>query len=135
MFLKFSLMTLVFPWNVDWRASLLHTQLLIQLYRGSTVITAIVIWQDMAGYRRAYMEVFVIMIQSIFHLKSQRQRTLRLLFEDCRFIYLHSLMRSTSSVPESGFTFGGSDGKARVIAQINNKFINVSIKCFRSSSG
>ena len=40
------------------------------------------------------MEVFVIMIQSIFHLKSQRQRTLRLLFEDCRFIYLHSLMRS-----------------------------------------
>ena len=43
---------------------------------------------------RVYMEVFVIMIQSIFHLKSQRQRTLRLLFEDCRFIYLHSLMRS-----------------------------------------
>ena len=40
------------------------------------------------------MEVFVIMIQSIFHLKSQRQRTLRLLFEDCRFIYFHSLMKS-----------------------------------------
>ena len=40
------------------------------------------------------MEVFVIMIQSIFHPKSQRKRTLRLLFEDCRFIYLHSLMRS-----------------------------------------
>ena len=40
------------------------------------------------------MEVFVIMIQSIFHLKSQRQRTLRLLLEDWRFIYLHSLMRS-----------------------------------------
>ena len=43
---------------------------------------------------RVDMEVFVIMIQSIFHLKSQRQRTLRLLFEDCRFIYFHSLMKS-----------------------------------------
>ena len=38
--------------------------------------------------------VFVIMIQRIFHLKSQHQRTLRLLFEDCRFIYFHSLMKS-----------------------------------------
>ena len=38
-------------------------------------------------------------------------------------------------VPESEFTFGGSDGKARVIAQINNKFIDVLIKCSRSSSG
>ena len=38
--------------------------------------------------------VFVIIIQRIFHLKSQHQRTLRLLFEDCRFIYFHSLMKS-----------------------------------------
>ena len=47
------------------------------------------------------MEVFVIMIQSIFHLKSQRQRTLRLLFEDCRFIYFHSLMKS-AFLPSKG---------------------------------
>ena len=47
------------------------------------------------------MEVFVIMIQSIFHLKSQRQRTLRLLFEDCRFIYFHSLTRS-AFLPSKG---------------------------------
>ena len=32
---------------------------------------------------------------TFFHLKSQRQRTLRLLLEDCRFIYFHSLMKST----------------------------------------
>ena len=31
---------------------------------------------------------------AFFHLESQRQRTLRLLFEDCRFIYFHSLMKS-----------------------------------------
>ena len=31
---------------------------------------------------------------AFFHLKSQRQRTLRLLFEDCRFIYFHSFMKS-----------------------------------------
>ena len=43
------------------------------------------------------MEVFVIMIQSIFYLKSQRQHTLRLLFED----YLHSLMRS-NFLPRKG---------------------------------
>ena len=30
--------------------------------------------------------------------------------------------KTLGGVPESGFTFGGSDGKARVIAQINNKF-------------
>ena len=43
--------------------------------------------------------------------------------------------KTLGGVPESGFTFGGSDGKARVIAQINNKFIDVLIKCSRSSSG
>ena len=50
----------------------------------------------MASYigARTYGSFCNHMIQSIFHLKSQRQRTLRLLFEDCRFIYLHSLMRS-----------------------------------------
>ena len=31
---------------------------------------------------------------AFFHLKSQSQRTLRLLFEDCRFIYVYSLMKS-----------------------------------------
>ena len=50
------------------------------------------------------MEVFVTMIQSIFHLKSQRQRTLQLLFEDCRFIYLHSLMRS-DFLPRKGLLY------------------------------
>ena len=30
---------------------------------------------------------------AFFHLKSQHQRTLRLLFEDCRLIYFHSLMK------------------------------------------
>ena len=38
----------------------------------------------------------------LFHLKSQRQRTLRLLFEDCRFIYFHSLKRS-AFFPEKGY--------------------------------
>ena len=45
--------------------------------------------------------VFVIIIQRIFRLKSQRQRTLRLLFEDCRFIYFHSLMKS-AFLPSKG---------------------------------
>ena len=33
------------------------------------------------------------MIQRIFHLKSERQRTLRLLFGDCRHNYFHSLTK------------------------------------------
>ena len=41
------------------------------------------------------------MIQRIFHLKSQHQRTLRLLFEDCRLIYFHSLMKS-AFLPSEG---------------------------------
>ena len=36
-----------------------------------------------------------------FHLKSQRQHTLRMLFEDCRFIYFHSLMKS-AFLPSKG---------------------------------
>ena len=31
---------------------------------------------------------------AFFHLKSKRQRTLQLLFGDCRFIYFHSIMKS-----------------------------------------
>ena len=46
-----------------------------------------------------------LLLQSWFnafiHLKSQRQRTLRLLFEDCRFIYFHSLMKS-AFLPSKG---------------------------------
>ena len=38
---------------------------------------------------------------AFFHLKSQHQRTLRLLFEDCRFIYFHSLMNS-AFLPSKG---------------------------------
>ena len=38
---------------------------------------------------------------AFFHLKSQHQRTLRLLFEDCRFIYFHSLMKS-AFLPSKG---------------------------------
>ena len=34
------------------------------------------------------------MVQRIFHLKSERQRTLRMLFGDCRLIYFHLLMKS-----------------------------------------
>ena len=36
---------------------------------------------------------FVIIIQRNLHLKSQRQRTLRLLFGDCCFIYFHSFKK------------------------------------------
>ena len=38
---------------------------------------------------------------AFFHLKSQRQRTLRLLFEDCWFTYFHSLMKS-AFLPSKG---------------------------------
>ena len=38
---------------------------------------------------------------AFFHLKSQHQRTLRLLFEDCRLIYFHSLMKS-AFLPSEG---------------------------------
>ena len=34
------------------------------------------------------------MVQRIFHLKSERQRTLRMLFGDCRLIYFYSLTKS-----------------------------------------
>ena len=34
------------------------------------------------------------MVQRIFYLKSERQRTLRMLFGDCRLIYFYSLTKS-----------------------------------------
>ena len=39
-----------------------------------------------------------------------------------------SIKKTLGGVPEWGFTFGGSDGKARFIAQINNKFIDEEIQ-------
>ena len=39
--------------------------------------------------------------KAFFHFKSQRLRTLRLLFEDCQFIYFHSLMKS-AFLPSKG---------------------------------
>ena len=41
------------------------------------------------------------LFNAFFHLKGQCQRTIRLLFENCRFIYFHSLMKS-ASLPNKG---------------------------------
>ena len=66
--------------------------------------------------------VFVVMIQRIFHLKSQYQRTLRLLFEDCRLIYFHSLMKS-AFLPNKG-----------LLCLYDNKIIHGCLKIWNFSS-
>ena len=54
------------------------------------------------------------MIQRIFHLKSERQRTLRLLFGDCRHNYFHSLTK---------FAFPLSKGQLCLYDKQNNTWL------------
>ena len=64
-------------------------------------------------------------LNAFSHLKSQRQRTLRLLFEDCRFTFIHLLMKSA---------FLPSKGLLWLYDKQNNTWLLVDIEFLSSCS-
>ena len=53
----------------------------------------------------AQKQILIPVFNTFFRLKRYRQRTLRFLFGDCRFIYFHSLMKSAFLVSRGAIVF------------------------------